>query len=147
MCTRHTAKLMTSKATASSYPESRLTPSFNNGLRQLLLLQEKSASNPLFQGRQEHRTNVGRGGNDAGRVFQEGPCNSLARSLSYPEGLLSRSAQRCTSVLSPQVTDFELLRCAENSCNLHYTTGLNLWLDATMISIPTLTSCYESSAP
>ena len=45
---------MTSKAT-SSYPESRLTPSFSNGLRQLLLLQEKSASNPLFQGRQEHR--------------------------------------------------------------------------------------------
>ena len=146
MCRRHTAKLMTSKAT-SSYPESRLTPSFSNGLRQLLLLQEKSASNPLFQGRQEHRSNVGRGGNDARRVFQEGSCSSLARSLSYPEGLLSRSAQRCTSVLLPQVTDFELLRCAENSCNLHYTTRLKLWLNATMISIPTLTSCYESSAP
>ena len=140
MCRRHTAKLMTSKAT-SSYPESRLTPSFSNGLRQLLLL------DCLFQGRQEHRSNVGRGGNDARRVFQEGSCSSLARSLGYPEGLLSRSAQRCTSVLLPQVTDFELLRCAENSCNLHYTTRLKLWLNATMISIPTLTSCYESSAP
>ena len=127
MCTRHTAKLMTSKAT-SSYPESRLTPSFNNGLRQLLLfVQEKSTSNPLFQGRQEHRSNVGRGGNDARREFQESSCNSLARSLSFPEGLLSRSAQRCTSVLLPQVTDFELLRCAENSCNLHYTTRLKPW--------------------
>ena len=57
MCTRHTANLMTSKAT-SSYLESRLTPGFNNGLRQLLLLQGKSASNLLFQGRQEHRSNV-----------------------------------------------------------------------------------------
>ena len=57
MCTRHTAKLMTSKAT-SSYLENRLIPSFNNGLRQLLLLQGKSASNLLFQGRQEHRSNA-----------------------------------------------------------------------------------------
>ena len=57
MCMTHTAKLMTSKAT-SSYLEGRLAPSFNNGLRQLLLLQGKSASNLLFQGRQEHCSNV-----------------------------------------------------------------------------------------
>ena len=139
---------MTSEAT-SSYLENRLTASFNNGLRQLLLLQGKSGSNLLFQGQQEHR-----GGNDAQRVFQEGPCNSLARSLSYSEGHTvfasppcfkaagfsrTRSAQRCFSVLSPEVTDFELHRCAENSCcmtNLHYTTRFKLWLNATMISIP-----------
>ena len=143
MCTRHTAKLMTSKAT-SSCPESRLAPSFNNGLRQLLLLQEKSASNPLFQGRQEHRSNV------RGTLRQRRPKSISRRALAIP--LLDHLATQkdyCLDQLKDALQFYRLRSptlYSSNSCNLHYTTRLKLWLNANMISIPTLTSCYESSA-